>query len=219
MKDLDDIPTEEAMDLNKRGLKKGDIIKKLEEKGYRPQQINDAFNQMDIKSGINGKYPYEDVSHPGMESSVLNLEEEAPSPTQMEEREIPQQRQNISAPQMPQVTQRDYSADTEELIEAVIEEKWQEFMDRLGDMESWKIRTDDDITSIKQEVIRLGKRFDNLQSSIVQKVGEYNQNIMDVNTEIKALEKVFQNIIDPLTNNIKELGRITKDLKGNKTNF
>ena len=219
MKDLDDIPTEEAMDLNKRGLKKGDIVKKLEEKGYRPQQINDAFNQIDIKSGISGKYPYEDVSHPGMESSVLNLEEEAPSPTQMEEREIPQQRQNISTPQIPQVTQRDYSADTEELIEAVIEEKWQEFMDRLGDMESWKIRTDDDITSIKQEVIRLGKRFDNLQSSIVQKVGEYNQNIMDVNTEIKALERVFQNIIDPLTNNIKELGRITKDLKGNKTNF
>ena len=213
MKDLaeDDIPTEEAINLSKKGLKKDEINRKLEESGYNPRQINDALNQMDIKKSVLGKYPDNDVSHPGMESSVLNLEEEAPSPTDDNFDYTQQRRERTS--QIPQVTPQDYSADTEELIEAVIEEKWQEFMSRLGDMESWKIRTDDDLTSIKQEVIRLGKRFDNLQNSVVQKVGEYSQSIVDINTEIKALEKVFQNIIDPLTSNIKELSRITQDLK------
>ncbi len=211
MKDLDEeeIPTEEALDLGKRGFKKEDINKRLEDKGYSPRQINNAINQMDIKTGVLGEYPYGNQTPTGMEPSVLNLEEEAPSPIE-EEYTTPQK---VERSQMPQITTQDYTADTEELIEAVIEEKWQEFMSRLGDMESWKIRTDDDIISIKQEIIRLGKRFDNLQNSIVQKVGEYSQSIVDINTEIKALEKVFQNIIDPLTNNIRELSRITTELK------
>ncbi len=217
MKDLDEIPTKEAIGMNKKGMKKEEINKHLEGKGYNPKQINDAFNQMDIKSSVAGEYPTKDVSHPGMEPSVLDLEQEAPSPTQEQAPSEPQefaQQPQAPSPQMSQTSpSQDYAADTEELIEAVIEEKWQEFMSRLGDMESWKIRTDDDITSIKQEILRLGKRFDNLQNSIVQKVGEYSKNIMDINTEIKALEKVFQNIINPLTNNIRELDRITKDLK------
>lgn len=216
MRDLDDIPTDEVINLSKKGMSKEEINKKMEESGYSPRQINDAINQMDIKNSVTGNYPYnKDVSHPGMEPSLLNLEEEAPSPTEAETNYSTSPRMD-KVPQMPQVTPQDYTADTEELIEAVIEEKWQEFVGRLGDMEAWKVRTDDDINSIKQEIVRLGKRFDNLQNSIVQKVGEYSQSIMEVNTEIKALEKVFQNIIDPLTSNIKELSRITSELKGKK---
>ena len=53
-----------------------------------------------------------------------------------------------------------------------------------------------------------------LQNSVVEKVSDYNRSVEDVGSEIKALEKVFKNILDPFTTNIKELNKITKELKG-----
>ena len=70
-----------------------------------------------------------------------------------------------------------------------------------------------ELIAIKQEIIRTQDHFKNLQGSVLGKVGEYNQNISNINTEMKALEKVFQKILEPLTTNIKELSRITEKLK------
>ncbi len=206
-------PTEEAIKLNKEGNQKEDIAKTLEGKGFNQQQVSDAMNHADIKAGVEGSYPQKDVSHPGMRPSVLNLDSEAPSP--MDAPAPPETMQSTQPQFQPSNVQpQDVSADTEELVESIVEEKWQEYMERIGDIESWKIRTEDDVNSIKQEIIRLGNRFDQLQNSVVEKVSDYNRSVEDVGSEIKALEKVFKNILDPFTTNIKELNKITKELKG-----
>jgi len=71
----------------------------------------------------------------------------------------------------------------------------------------------DDIISIKQEILRVSGRFDNMQQVVIGRVDEYSKSVGDVTSEIKALEKVFQNIVNPLTSNIKELASLTKELK------
>ncbi len=43
--------------------------------------------------------------------------------------------------------------------------------------------------------------------------GEYDQNILNVGTEIKVMEKVFQKVLPTLTENVNELSRITKGMK------
>jgi hypothetical protein len=56
--------------------------------------------------------------------------------------------------------------------------------------------------------------LDGLHKAIVARIGEYDKTLMDVGTEIKAMEKVFQKVLPELTGNIQELSRITKNVKG-----
>src|SRR3989344_294024 len=105
-------------------------------------------------------------------------------------------------------------ATNEELIESIIEEKWQHLLESVGDIEVWKSRVNDELAAIKQEVLRISSRVDNLQTSVLGRVREHGKNMEDVGSEIKALEKVLQDIIQPLTSNVKELSEITNSLRG-----
>ncbi|MBI2499502.1 hypothetical protein HYV88_04640 [Candidatus Woesearchaeota archaeon] len=103
--------------------------------------------------------------------------------------------------------------DIEELIESVVEDKWRSFIENFGDIALWKDKMKTEVISIKQELVRLEDRFENLQRAVLGRIQTYDKNILEVGTEIKALEKVFQNIIQPLSSNIKELSRLTEKLK------
>lgn len=187
------------------------IIAKLENQGYNSQQVAEAMNQLGIKNNI------ESGSQNKMQPSLLDEDIPVPSPPQSEQQ--PYVQQNYQYPQQqiqmePQAFNLSSGqSDVQEIVETIVEERWQRFSDSMTDFEIWKSRINDEIISIKQEVIRANNRFDILQKSVLGKVDEYNRNISDVNSEMKALEKVFQNIINPLTSNIKELSRITKELK------
>lgn len=100
-----------------------------------------------------------------------------------------------------------------EVAEAIINEKWQELLSSVGNIAVWKEKVDTNILSIKQEIVRINERFDNLQNAVLGKVKEYDVDMKNVHTEMKALEKVFEKIIEPLTSNVKELNKITKELK------
>lgn len=100
-----------------------------------------------------------------------------------------------------------------ELIEAIISEKWQDIAGGIGNLAVWKEKTNNDVIAIKQELIRLGERFEQLQNAVLGKIKDYDEGIRSVHTEMKALEKVFERILEPLTSNIKELSSITQDLK------
>ena len=125
--------------------------------------------------------------------------------------------QQPAQPQLDQGLQVNYAPsaidEIEELVESVVEEKWRTLMESFGNVNIWKERTRIDISSLKQELIRLENRFENLQKAILGRIQTYDKNIMEVGSEIKAMEQVFQKILNPLTSNIKELSRITDSLK------
>ena len=75
---------------------------------------------------------------------------------------------------------------------------------------------EDDLEGAKQELLRIQSRFDTMQAAMVGKVGEYEGSMRDLSTEMKALEQVMGKILEPLTSNIKELGRIVEDLRARK---
>jgi len=108
---------------------------------------------------------------------------------------------------------RDLIEKIHEITEAVIDEKWGEFTKKIGNLNVWQEKVNTNISSIKQEIQRIEGRFENLQKAVLGKVSEYDKGITKVHTEMKALEKVFERILDPLVNNVKELGKITEELK------
>ena len=44
-------------------------------------------------------------------------------------------------------------------------------------------------------------------------MGEYDKHIMEVGSEIKAMEKVFSKVLPTFTENVNELNNITKKIK------
>ena len=66
---------------------------------------------------------------------------------------------------------------------------------------------------IKQEIKDIRENFNQLHSSIIGKINEYDKNIIDVGTEVKAMEKVFEKVLPTFTENVSELKRIVKNSK------
>jgi len=105
------------------------------------------------------------------------------------------------------------SDEIQRLVETVVEEKWNDFQNKFGDILTWKTQVGDDLESVKQEILRLQTRLDSVQSAVIGKVSEFGRGMEDVSAEMKALEKVFEKILEPLTRNIRELNRVTEALR------
>tara|TARA_Y100000310_G_scaffold337244_1_gene423835 strand:+ start:706 stop:1350 length:645 start_codon:yes stop_codon:yes gene_type:complete len=101
----------------------------------------------------------------------------------------------------------------EEIAESIISEKWDDLVKNVGDLKLWKERIDTDVEGIKQEIIRTQTRLENLQTAVMGKVSEYGEGVTDISAELKALEKVMEKIINPLTKSVKDLQKVTDRIK------
>ena len=156
----------------------------------------------------------------GMKPSIISKKEEAPpapeAPAAAPAPEVPTPPAAPPATVTPAIPARANIETIEEIAESIINEKWEELMASVGNLAIWKEKVQGDIRAVKQELLRVEERFENLQKAVLGRVEEYHKAITTVSTDVKALEKVLQRILDPLTKNIKELSKITEKLKEEK---
>jgi len=154
-----------------------------------------------------GQLPLKDVSS-------TNYSQEGQQYSQEPQKEvIPPGMDYTSVPRPePSMERVNYDA-IEEIAESIVSEKWGDLIKGFGDLKLWKEKIDVDLSGVKQEIVRMQRRFEGLQNSVTGKVSEYGEGIMEINSEIKALERVLEKIINPLTTNIKELQKVTDRLK------
>ena len=69
---------------------------------------------------------------------------------------------------------------------------------------------------MEQNFQNLKESFSQLQKAVIGKVAEYDKHILDVGTEVKAMEKVFSKVLPVFTENVHELSRITDKIKQEK---
>lgn len=208
-------PIDEVMSLRQKGMSSNQIADNLGN-DYSQRQISDAITQAEIKRGIAGRYPYSEPD------AMAQLESMAPSPSaspdmepsyQPEQEEPGYQEPMYQQPIMP-VSQPSFQEEhVEELVESVVNEKWEDFTSKIGDLSLWKETTKNEIESIKQEILRFEQRLENLQKAVLGKVADYSKDIQDLGTDVKALEQVLQKVLGPLTTNVKELSRIADQVK------
>ena len=221
------IPTEKVLNLKSQGLGTAQIIATLQKDRYTQQQIADALAQANLKIGVGnlGPRPPSKVPYPPVqgyqesepmppEDFSIEIPEPPSPPTQAKSPEMSKPRK-IHPPEMIRDPRGDLER-IEEISESIIQEKWEEVMKNIGNIPLWKEKVNTEILSIKQEVIRTQQRFDNLEKAILGKISRYDDSVRDLGSEMKALEKVFERILTPLTTNIKELTKITNDLKKTK---
>lgn len=185
-------PINLVMNMRQQGLNNNQIIQNLQRMGYPPNLIFDALNQADIKGSVQ-QIPPDFLQQGQMPPSSM------PSTPAMELQ--PQAQEEVS------------KESVEEMIETIIDEKWEELMKNINKIIEWKNKADAKVNLLEQEFKDLKADFDKLHNAILGKIADYDQNIINVGTEIKAMEKVFQQIIPTFTENVNELSRLTQGMK------
>jgi len=195
-----------------KSMSEEEIIRKLIEKGYTPVQILESFNRLKLKP----------ADKEGLKPSIMQQEiVPAPSPVPAPEAEAAPEAVAYYPYVYPtaQVQQQQQRIDTEtieEISEEIINEKWSEFKTKIGDIAEWKLYMEGRTKGIDDRLKRLELSIDKLQAALLGKVQEYGQNIKDLGAEVQSLESAFSKVLDPLITNIKELSKITENLKKGK---
>jgi len=153
---------------------------------------------------------------------IQTLQRQGFQPTQIYDALAQSEAKKSIEPMKPEVSRKVEEAppvlhpETEAIAEQIIEEKWQELQKDLAKITEWKDLIGSRMDKLEQSVTDMKSDLDGLHKAIVARIGEYDKTLMDVGTEIKAMEKVFQKVLPELTGNIQELSRITKTAKGIK---
>lgn len=204
-------PVEEVRKLREQGLTNNQIVQTLQREGYKTFQIFDAMNQADQYTGA----PIEEPP------SLPKQPQEPQSPPEMQDNEFnfPSAQQQQSAPEPRQSYNPSPSFDdnrTEEIVEAIVDEKWNELLEDVEKIVKWKNQMEQRIVTVEKRFEDLKGNFENLQTGLLGKMREYDSNVQELGTDIKAMEKVFEKVIPAFTENVNQLSRITKNLKKKK---
>jgi hypothetical protein len=112
------------------------------------------------------------------------------------------------------ISLEDIQEQIDETVEKIIEERWQELTKNVQKVISWKGKVEQEIDLLKQDIGHIKEGIEAFEKKLMNKLSTYDGNILDVNSEIKALEKVFQKITPTLVNNVNELSEIADKLRG-----
>ena len=190
------VPLSSIADLKGQGMSNNQIIQTLQRQGYTSTQIFAALSVA--------------TSQPPASTQTLNT----PPPMRMVMDPIPSPG-GMMRPQYSPPTPGLASSDTEEMVEAIIDEKWNYLISDINKIIAWKEATESRITKMDQQMNDLKDSFDKLQQAVVGKVGEYDQHILEVGAEVKAMEKVFSKVLPVFTDNVAELSRVADQMKRN----
>jgi hypothetical protein len=215
---------EDVIRMYQSGMTDADIVQRLTIQGYSPRQISDSINQARVKQSAS----------PGPEQMTPSILEEqqvpapmpAPSPYQVPSPQMPMPTQMPSRqpsqpesyypyqyPTYEQQPQKMETEDIEEIAEEIVDEKWQEVKSKISDVIDWKTYAEKRIIAVEDRLKRIESSFDRIQVSLLGKVQEYGQNIRDISAEMGSMQNAFGKVLSPLVDNVKELGRLTEDLK------
>lgn len=101
----------------------------------------------------------------------------------------------------------------EEITESMIDEKWDELIAEVKKIVEWKESIEDKQTKINNDIEKLKEDFKVLHQGVLGKLEDYDARMQDVGTELKAVGKVFKDVIPEFVENVKELSSITKKAK------
>ncbi len=101
----------------------------------------------------------------------------------------------------------------EEIAEAIIDEKWNELLESVNKIVEWKDEIERRIATLEEQAKQLDDKFKTIHTSILSKVSQYDENMNNVGTDVKALTKVFQKVLPGFVENVHELSRIADAFK------
>ncbi|MBU1875549.1 MAG: hypothetical protein ABH824_02965 [Nanoarchaeota archaeon] len=189
------LPVSEVIELRKQGLTDDIIADELSRKGYSQQQVGQSISQADFSADSSSQpqmsYGSTDFPMPGAAGTTSEM------PAQSGE--------------MGNIYER-----IEEITESMIDDKWDELIAEVKKIVEWKDKFEEKQVKITNDVEKLKEDFMILHKGVLGKLEDYDARMQDVGTELKAVGKVFKDVIPEFVDNVKELSSVTKGLKEKK---
>jgi len=164
-----------------------ELILQYRSQGYPDDSIQQALQQ----AGYTSQQIYDGFNqadaNPGAATAATNVGMETSAPTSYNDRN-----------------------DTEAIVESAVEEKWKDLESSLKPLLDWKEKADMRITKVEQEILILKENFDKLHEGVLGKISEYDTNLEDVGSSIKAMDKVMKEVLPELNESVNRLSRISK---------
>ncbi len=225
-------PLDTVKKMKEQGMNDSQISQKLKEQGVSPREIDEALDQSNVKSAVAS---YEDFSPAySQDSSVFQPEStehasddrieidpnySAEQTTQYQQPPQPQQAYPQQEPYPEYQYQSAEPLDTEmiaEIVEQIIEEKTEDMQKKLDELSKFKIEIQGRTDNLNERLRRIESSIDRLQASVIGKVGDYGRNISDLKKEMQLTQQSFSKVINPLSEHIKELKKISEGMKKEK---
>jgi len=138
------------------------------------------------------------------------LEEQAQSMGDYSEQNYSQQ----NYPEYQPEQQSNNFADVEtinDIAEQIIEEKIKGIKKGIVLFKRFQEDAIFEIKRVNQRLTKIEENFSNLQTAILRKIGGYGEDIQNISKEMRATQDSFSKILNPLTNNFRELKKITQE--------
>jgi len=188
--------------MKNQGVPDEEIASKLREDRVSPKDINDAFSQAKIKSAVSNTEETQTSNAGDMQPSIMKS---PPTSVGKEDVYIPQTQESSSQPTYPQeeyYPQEGYDeysaptgADTDtmiEIAEQVFSEKMRKIQKQLEKLNEFQTISQVKIDSTAERLKRIEKIIDNLQISILDKVGAYGKNLGNIKKEMTMMQSSFK---------------------------
>ncbi len=212
--------------MKSQGMQDSQIIQSLQESGVSPREISEALSQAQIKRAVAAPVDQ------SMEASILNhpgeeMEEEYQPPMQ----EYNQPQAPVYAPQEQaypsEYGQQDYqqqgygegysaeaqqysqgyaAADSStlmEIAEQVFSEKIKKIQSQVDSLTEFKNISQTKLTIMEERLKRTESVLDQLQMSILEKVGSYGQNLSSIKKEMSMMQDSFGKVINEAADNAR----------------
>ena len=102
---------------------------------------------------------------------------------------------------------------TEELVEKIVREKWEGVEERVGTLEETKVELTNQMHDLQDELSELKSKYVQLQEDSTVRIEEYGKDLEGVGAQIKAMQRIMQNIIPGIAKNVKDLNDVVLRIK------
>lgn len=179
----------EVQRLRAQGLTDAVIFDELARRGYSSEEINQAIMQVDSAQ-----------------------QEEAP-PASEAPSYAPSGGYGAAPVMAPSVAEGGMFERMEEIVESLIDERWEALLKEVKKILDWKEKVEAQQRDLVSSVKKLKEDFTILHQGVLGKLEDYDARMQDVGTELKAVGKVFKDVVPEFVENVKELSRVTGRVK------
>ncbi len=206
---------EQVSQMKSQGIPEEEIISKLREQKISPKDINDALNQSKIKNAV---YTPQQTNMPDTEQRPRpetngepyvpqTQDADAPQPQeqyapQPQEEYAPQTQEEYAPPQdMYQQEQYGYPQEESgsdmmiEISEQVFNEKIKKVEKQINKMNDTQVLLETQTKYAVDRLKRIESIMDQLQISILERIGSYGKNLETIKKEMTMIEDSFSKIV------------------------
>lgn len=185
------------------------------EKSYSPKtrEIEENYEPSDRFSKSNQQ------QKSSVKTAQYSQQVSAPEYSKMQYKQQPQTQESFSDYSQDQSYDVKYS-DTDAMIEVseqVFDEKISEILNQLDSINKFKVISETKLENFETRLRKIESMIDNLQISILEKVGSYGENLSFIKKEMEMMQDSFGKVINPLVeksqakSEIKSVERYHKD--------